>query len=194
MFQSLSDPGKPAPMCGIIASHLQLIYLLKKILNRSLVCDLIWDAKEGVPFSFNRYGDGQFKEFSRSQFEEVTGLVRQLVLYAVPKVQGLEENLEYLRLSMSAKLLTCSQLQANISLYSLIMHFLSNSFIGFIYILFIYLLIYLLIYLFIYFFIDILTNLSIYLFTCPLVYLFTNIPSTFSILFVYRNDISDYLC
>ena len=114
IFQSLSDPDKPALVCGIIASHLQLIYQLKKILNQSLVCDLVWDSKESVPFSFSRYGDLQFKVFSRSQFEEVTGLLRQLILYTVPKVQGIDENLEYLRLSMSAKLLTCSQLQVSI--------------------------------------------------------------------------------
>ena len=110
----MSDPDKPALVCGIIASHLQLIDQLKKILNQSLVCDLVWDAKESVPFSFSLYGDLQFKVFSRSQFEEVTGLLRQLILYTVPKVQCIDENLEYLRLSMSAKLLTCSQLQVNV--------------------------------------------------------------------------------
>ena len=59
----------------------------------------------------NHLGDSQFKDFSRSHFEEVTGVLRELVLYTTPKVRGLDETLEYLRLAVSAKLLSCSQLQ-----------------------------------------------------------------------------------
>jgi hypothetical protein len=114
MFRSLSDPNRPAPLCSIIAAHLQLIYLLRKVLNRNLISQLAWELKEGVPYSFSRYGDAQFKEFSRANFEEVTGVLRELVLNSMPKVQGLDESLEYLRLSVSAKLLTCSQLQVSI--------------------------------------------------------------------------------
>jgi hypothetical protein len=114
MFRSLSDPVRPAPLCTIIASHLQLIYQLRKVLRRSLVNNLVWEAKEGVPFAFSRYGDAQFKEFSRGHFEEVTGVLRELVMSTTTNVHGLDESLEYLRLSVSAKLLTCSQLQVRL--------------------------------------------------------------------------------
>ena len=40
-------------------------------------------------------------------------MLRELVLNSMPKVQGLDESLAYLRLSVSAKLLTCSQLQVS---------------------------------------------------------------------------------
>ena len=61
--------------------------------------------------SFNNLGDTQFKDFSRGHFEEVMGVLRELVLYTTPKVRGLDETFEYLRLAVSAKLLSCSQLQ-----------------------------------------------------------------------------------
>ena len=61
--------------------------------------------------SLNNLGDTQFKDFSRGHFEEVMGVLRELVLYTTPKVRGLDETFEYLRLAVSAKLLSCSQLQ-----------------------------------------------------------------------------------
>ena len=129
MFQSVSDPDRPAPSCMIIASHLQLIYQLRKTLNRTLFPQLVWEAKEGVPFAFSRYADAQFKDFSRTHFEEVLGVLRELVIGTSPKAQGLDENLEYLRLSVSTKLLTCSQLQVR-SLFFIVFCILihSNSF------------------------------------------------------------------
>jgi hypothetical protein len=90
---------------------LQLVYQIRKIIQPSVVKTLICEAKEGIPFAFNRYGDFQFKEFIRADFQEVTMVLRELILIATPQVLRLDETLEYLGLHVSSKLLTCSMLQ-----------------------------------------------------------------------------------
>jgi hypothetical protein len=111
MFQTLTDDSQPAPLCRIIAFNLQLVYQIRKIIQPSVVKTLICEAKEGIPFAFNRYGDFQFKEFIRADFQEVTAVLRELILIATPQVLRLDETLEYLGLHVSSKLLTCSMLQ-----------------------------------------------------------------------------------
>jgi hypothetical protein len=111
MFQTLTDDSQPAPLCRIIALNLQLVYQMRKIVQPSVIKNLICEAKEGIPFAFNRYGDFQFKEFIRADFQAVTTVLRELILIATPQVLRLDETLEYLGLHVSSKLLTCSMLQ-----------------------------------------------------------------------------------
>lgn len=111
MFQTLTDDSQPAPLCRIIALNLQFVYQMRKIVQPSVIKNLICEAKEGIPFAFNRYGDFQFKEFIRADFQAVTTVLRELILIATPQVLRLDETLEYLGLHISSKLLTCSMLQ-----------------------------------------------------------------------------------
>jgi ubiquitin C-terminal hydrolase len=111
MFQSLCDPSQPPPMCRLIVLHLQCIHQLRRILNPSYFSSLVWEAKEGVPFALLRFESAHFKNLTLISFQEIFILLKDLVLSASPESKNISEELDYLRLGVSSKLLSCSQLQ-----------------------------------------------------------------------------------
>lgn len=111
MFQALSDPSQPPPMCRLIVLHLQCIHQLRRILDPSHFSSLVWEAKEGVPFALLRFESANFKDLTLISFQEVFVLLKDLVLSVSPESINISEELDYLRLGVSSNLLSCSQLQ-----------------------------------------------------------------------------------
>ena len=119
IFQSLSDPSSPPPSCRIILLDLQLIYNLKVFIGFIRFKDLTWDMKEGIPVALSRYSDYQIKDFSRKQLDDICWGIKDMVNAVIKDGTGythsvnlnIMESLEMMKMSMSYKLLSSSQLQ-----------------------------------------------------------------------------------
>ena len=119
LFQSFCDVGQAPPSCRVIMLNLQLIYQLKKFITLSRFQDLVWEAKEGIPCALVRYQETQLKELNVKDFNDVCLAIKDIILSVhsedpatkqAPSREMLQA-IEYIRLSIASKLLSCSQLQ-----------------------------------------------------------------------------------
>lgn len=116
MFQALCDTQQAPPIMRILLLHLQFLYQMRNYVSASKLKDLVWEAKEGIPYAITRYDDVQLKDFSIKDFNDVFISVKDLVVFAsnsssVHRKGGIQDALEILRLTVASKLLVCSQLQ-----------------------------------------------------------------------------------
>ena len=123
LFQSLSDLNQAPPTCRAIMLNMQLTYQLKKYVGLTRYQDLVWEAKEGIPCALSRYQEAQIKDLTIKEFNDICLAIKDIVVSVESddpaQKQGPSKDMlvavEYMRLTIASKLLSCSQLQKRYS-------------------------------------------------------------------------------
>lgn len=116
MLQSLADSSQVPPSMKIMLFHLQFVYQLKAFVGAKRFRGLVWDLKECIPSAFARFDERQLKDFTIREFNDVQNTLKDLVVIAGNETNesynnDMQENLEFLRLSLSLKLLGTNKVQ-----------------------------------------------------------------------------------
>ena len=71
------------PQAGFrtILLHLKLLSSLKFVAPHSVLMELIWEAKETIPFALRLFGEFQLKDLQRSDILELFSLLRDLIIF-----------------------------------------------------------------------------------------------------------------
>jgi hypothetical protein len=111
LFQSLRDTSLPPPDALVIILHMRLLYALRQKLEKTVVEDLVWDAKELIPFTILRFEEHQIKSMTKSDLQVILSGLKDLVMVASPTNCNIQRDIDILHISLAHKLLTCSQIQ-----------------------------------------------------------------------------------
>lgn len=113
LFQLLSDTSRSPPSSKVLLLNLQFIYQMRHMLPTYAFRDIVWEIKEGVPFSLSRYDDPQFKDLTINELVDIFGLLRELIALTTNAEKGsiIDQQLDELRMTLALKLLRCSQIQ-----------------------------------------------------------------------------------
>ena len=86
-FKKAPSPARgvsiPAtPSCKTLLSHLRLVLQLRSFIPFRYFRDLVWEAKEGVPYALTHLSDSQLKDLTRADVWEICNLIREIVRMA----------------------------------------------------------------------------------------------------------------
>ena len=123
LFQSLSDLNQAPPTCRAIMLNMQLTYQLKRFIGPTRYQDLVWEAKEGIPCALSRYQEAQIKDLTVKEFNDICLAIKDIVISVESDDPAQKQapnkvmlvSVEYMRLTVASKLLSCSQLQKRYS-------------------------------------------------------------------------------
>ena len=111
VIETLKDTSKPPSSCRVLLLHLQFIYNLRHLIRSVSLKDFISNLKEGTISTLNRYESAQFKDMTQNNFQQILFGLRDIVFLGNPQYSQINQELGFIQLNMSAKLLRCSQLQ-----------------------------------------------------------------------------------
>lgn len=116
MFLSLADSSQSPPGLRVILSHLQFVYQLKSFIGPKKFRNLTWELKESIPFAVSRFEEAHFKDFNLREYNDLQNLLKDIVTIVCNEANeslgnDLLESLDYLRLTLSLKLLSTSKVQ-----------------------------------------------------------------------------------
>jgi hypothetical protein len=111
LFQSLRDPSLTPPDALLIILHMKFIYALRQKIKKTVLDDLIWDAKELIPLAIWRFEENQIKQMTKSDLNIILNGLKDLVAIGCPTNCNIQREVDILHLALANKLLICSQIQ-----------------------------------------------------------------------------------